>query len=327
MALIQVTDPNRKNFGWGSRDMNSCASMALTRSRETGGHSFETGKVYKSGFRAFVKFVRDEGIRDLRNVTREHVLAYSDQISTRYESGEINEKTAQNYLSAVNTVIELIRGDTALNVAPVREAGLPSVSDIATESQCNSQQVHDDARSSVSPQLSAQIAIMREFGARIKESCLLNTKSALKEAEETRQITLERGTKGGHIRVVPITNDNQIIALREAAALQVRAQNLTPAHQTLNQHIQACYRELRAHPEYHPHGDRHAYANARYENLTGVKSPVESGVKHGLEHINYISQQLYISTQAARELDFAARMRVSIELGHYRISITNNYLG
>lgn len=327
MASIQVADLNRKNFGWGSRDMNSCASMAFTRSVSQKRHGFETAKTYKSEFRSFVNFIRDDGIRDLRNVTREHVLAYAEQVNARYEEGSINAKSAQNYLTAVNTTMELIRGDEALNVAPVSEAGLPRVSDIATESRCNSQQAHDDTRSSVSPGYSAQIKIMREFGARHRESALLNAREKLVEAISTRQITLDRGTKGDLTRIVPITRPSQIDALREAAALQGRAQNLTPEHKTLNQHMQACYRELRAHPDYHPHGDRHAYANDRYKFLSGVKSPVEIGVKHGADHIRYISQQLNINTQTARELDYSARMTVSKELGHHRISITNNYLG
>ncbi len=63
------------------------------------------------------------------------------------------------------------------------------------------------------------------------------------------------------------------------------------------------------------HGLRHAYAQQRYEELTGWKSPAVGGPS---------SKSL---TLEKREQDHQARIIVSRELGHEREQITAVYLG
>ena len=63
------------------------------------------------------------------------------------------------------------------------------------------------------------------------------------------------------------------------------------------------------------HGLRHAYAQARYEALTGWKSPAAGGPR---------TRAL---TRAEREIDRAARLTISRELGHERIAIVAIYCG
>ena len=75
------------------------------------------------------------------------------------------------------------------------------------------------------------------------------------------------------------------------------------------------------------HGVRHAYAQARYETLTGALAPVAAGVAHGAEHHRFLADRLGIEVAAARVLDLQARERVAAELGHGRIDVTNSYLG
>lgn len=63
------------------------------------------------------------------------------------------------------------------------------------------------------------------------------------------------------------------------------------------------------------HGLRHAYAQARYETLTGWKSPFAGGpAKHEL-------------TPEQRAIDIEARQQISRELGHGRIAIVATYIG
>ena len=64
-----------------------------------------------------------------------------------------------------------------------------------------------------------------------------------------------------------------------------------------------------------PHGLRHAYAQQRYEELTGWKSPLAGGP----------ATKSLSSEQ--RALDKGARETISRELGHDRESITRTYLG
>ncbi len=65
----------------------------------------------------------------------------------------------------------------------------------------------------------------------------------------------------------------------------------------------------------HMHGLRHAYAQNRYQELTGWKSPAAGGPN---------SKAL---TPDQRELDRAARLTISHELGHEREGVTCAYLG
>jgi hypothetical protein len=63
------------------------------------------------------------------------------------------------------------------------------------------------------------------------------------------------------------------------------------------------------------HGLRHAYAQQRYEELTGWKSPAAGGPTSEL------------LTPRQRELDREVRLIVSRELGHEREQVTAIYLG
>jgi hypothetical protein len=63
------------------------------------------------------------------------------------------------------------------------------------------------------------------------------------------------------------------------------------------------------------HGLRHGYAQRRYQELTGWKSPAAGGPK---------SAEL---TPGQKEKDLEARLMISRELGHEREQITAVYLG
>jgi len=63
------------------------------------------------------------------------------------------------------------------------------------------------------------------------------------------------------------------------------------------------------------HGLRHAYAQNRYEELTGWKCPVAGGLE---------ARDL---TLEQREVDCQARLTISRELGHEREAVTYAYLG
>ena len=63
------------------------------------------------------------------------------------------------------------------------------------------------------------------------------------------------------------------------------------------------------------HGLRHGYAQARYEDITGWKCSVKGGLMR--------SQM----SPEQREIDTAARMQISGELGHGRIDVVAKYIG
>ncbi len=57
----------------------------------------------------------------MRDIEKAHLVAYAAHLNDRYERGEIAPSTAQNYLSAVNRVMEIARGDRQVRVDPVSE--------------------------------------------------------------------------------------------------------------------------------------------------------------------------------------------------------------
>lgn len=63
------------------------------------------------------------------------------------------------------------------------------------------------------------------------------------------------------------------------------------------------------------HGLRHAYAQTRYRELTGWECPINGGPLR--KDLNSFQ----------KELDNQARLVISQELGHSRVSITKNYIG
>lgn len=312
-----------RNFGLKSRDMTMAGKNAM---REAG-DSYKSIDVKSNHFKQFVNHIREAGVKDLRQVEKSHVRSFAAELAERYERGQIAASTAQNMLSAVNSTMAYARQDDKCTVHAVRDAGLPSRSHIATESKSVSIDVHQNAQLQISERLAVQLDLQRELGLRMKESCLIDSRSVLNQAEKSGVIQITAGTKGGRPRSIPITSEKQISALRNAAVLQQKDRSMVPTEQSLKSYINSCYKQLEATTMRGFHGERHHYANSRYEQLTGVKSPVEARVKHGSAHINYIAQKRNITTEQAKLLDLNARARIAEELGHSRVSITNNYLG
>ena len=120
-------------------------------------------------FAQFASYMRFEhNIRDMRRIERSHVQQYADTLRERTENGTLSPATAQNYLSAVNRVLEIARGDRAMHVDPVREAGLPERRGIASTNKSVSAEQHQFALQSVSDRLGAQVALQRELGCALK---------------------------------------------------------------------------------------------------------------------------------------------------------------
>ena len=277
-------------------------------------------------WRQFSDFAQKElGLRDMRGIEKSHLEQYADSLKAQLKSGELAPSTAQNYLSAVNRVMEIARGDRAVRLDPVREAGLPKRSGICVVSKAVSPESHHRAQAAVSDRLSALLGIQRELGLRFAESAKIDATRAMAQAEKNGVVRIQDGTKGGRARVVPITRSEQLTALKAAAAIQNNHRSLIPVGQTYAQFRAEAYREVEK-TGITFHGERHYFAQARYQTLVGAACPVVAGVPHSQQH-RVLSSELGITIKEARALDHAARLQISNELGHGRIEITNSYLG
>ena len=121
-------------------------------------------------------------------------------------------------------------------------------------------------------------------------------------------------TKGGRERIVPIRTEQQREVLDRAHRLAGRG-SLIPANRNYVQQMRAYEGNTRRAGLHHMHGLRHAYAQERYQELTGWVCPAAGGP---------VAIEL---TPEQRERDHEARLTISLELGHEREQVTAAYLG
>lgn len=120
--------------------------------------------------------------------------------------------------------------------------------------------------------------------------------------------------KGGRPRTVLIRNEQQRKVLDRAHQVAGKG-SLIPAHWKYVQQLRCYERQTEKAGLSSMHGLRHAYAQTRYEELTGWPAPARGGPT---------SKQL---TAKQRKVDLKARLTISAELGHKREQITATYLG
>ena len=121
-------------------------------------------------------------------------------------------------------------------------------------------------------------------------------------------------TKGGKARIVPIRTSEQRELMDRAHKL-VGKGSLIPSSRKYVQQLRMYEGHTLRAGLSKMHGLRHAYAQRRYEELTGWKSPAAGGPP---------SRTL---TRKQRDQDRQARLIISRELGHEREQITSVYLG
>ena len=157
------------------------------------------------------------------------------------------------------------------------------------------------------------LEMQRVFGLRREES--LKLKPHLADKGE-KLVLLSTWCKGGRARQIPILTEEQRYWIQQAKNLTQRTEySLIPQNKTYIQHRNVYDKQALRAGLRNLHGLRHAYAQKRYEQLTGWAAPINGGFK---------AKQL---TTEQRKTDFEARMILTEELGHSREQITVNYLG
>lgn len=129
-----------------------------------------------------------------------------------------------------------------------------------------------------------------------------------------RLVLKDSWTKGGKAREIPVRTPDQRALLDRAHQLAGRG-SLIPGERNYRQQLRVYERHTANAGLSKLHGLRHAYAQARYEELAGWKSPAAGGRS---------SKSL---SGGERAVDREARLTISRELGHEREQITAVYLG
>ena len=307
-----------RNFGLGQRDMGKAGLVALRNSANRGAISFSTAATNSDRWQTFVAWAKDQGVKKMENVTQALVREYGCDLAERVAAGEMAAATAQNYVSAVNSVMAIATRDGWQSVSPTRDCGVAQRSAVREEAPgALDRRAYGRAVEAVREQLGARAAavveLTRELGLRSKEASLLDARAALAQAGTHSSVMISDGTKGGRKREVPITNSGQREALARAAQAQADARAVMLADQDWKRWREGELRDAREVVQQHTGGGLHdlraAYACERYQALAGRAAPCTGGKIHD------------------RAADLAARLAVSAELGHGRAEVAAEYVG
>lgn len=306
-----------RNFGYG-KQMEWAGRQALS-DRYGNGH-YGTVAGHAERWRRFVAWCRDERqIRDARAVDSDVVQGYGRSLTDKVAAG-MSPAYAQNLLSTVNVVLESMRGDRQVHVAPVALIGQrsrvrtdpPAGLDRTVVRQCA-----DQLRRDGHERIAAMVELARALGLRLREASLFNARVALGQVKKHGAVNVTAGTKGGrghHVdRWVPVSKSTMGCLIRAARA-QGKDRNLIPTHRSWRQwnskvhHVWAAVRDDYGLKKIHDL--RAAYACDRYRQLTGSAAPMVAGKRI-----------------ADRNTDRAARLTIAQELGHARIDVVSSYIG
>ena len=165
----------------------------------------------------------------------------------------------------------------------------------------------------IDPRVAVVLELMYAFGLRIKEALLLHPHMADKKLV----LAITRGAKGGRNRVTEIQTDVQQDVLERAKTFaHKKTSSMIPDGKGFNFYRKRVYRVcnkvgIQKKLGVVPHGLRHEWANAKFEEITQAKSPIKGG-KPG---------------EVSAEQDKYARHDIAESLGHSRPNISSAYLG
>ena len=155
------------------------------------------------------------------------------------------------------------------------------------------------------------LELQRAFGLRREEAM----KFQPSYADQKDHVRLKASwTKGGKPRAIPVRTEAQREILDRARSLAGFG-SLIPPHRSYVQQLRVYEGNTLRAGLSSMHGLRHAYAQERYEELTGWNCPATGGP----DRTALRPEQ--------KELDHQARLIISQELGHEREQITAAYLG
>lgn len=242
-------------------------------------------------------------LKGINNIKQKHVAA----LVNHWKDKSLSVGTIKNRLSDLRFICEdagrknVVKNNSDYDIGSRTYVG----TDNKAINNANFTKVKDE-------HLKLSLELQREFGLR-REECLKVIPSM---ADKGDYLWLKGSwTKGKVERKVPIRTLTQRQALDKAKAFVGQGKSLIPEKKTYIQQRHVYNRETHQLGYRKLHGLRHAYAQRRYKEITGWRSPINGG------------KSRKSLTMKERKIDRAARYIIANELGHSRISITKVYLG
>lgn len=279
--------------------------------------------------RRFVNTIRDlgYGVQRWKNISNKHV----HEAVIKWQQEKLEVATIKEYLSGVRYVCRIYGND---RIAP-NNARFGVGRRVMVDNRDKSlpqevfQRVVTDLKNSDNPddhRIAAQLQLERHLGLRAQEAIMFNARQALLDDG---RIFIQHGTKGGRERMLNDVTAQGMEAIRYARSISGRG-NLIPSNFSLKTWIQKYYRVIRANgiskkiSGASSHGNRHAYAQERYETITGFKAPCKFETKEAFRQ-----NAERIAGENWRKLNRNARQIIKTELGHGpdRDDVVSQYLG
>ena len=239
---------------------------------------FHRGSALENRIETVLNHLREwTGTRGLKKLDNQRIEAFVNTLQEKVANGEISRKTAENYISALNRVIEYanFRLDKGLETVSPKEHGL-SRGSFQYVDRAVSQETHqkfldflsqkEDIRAQA---LSHSVELQREFGLRLRESLAIKETTIERALSDgVLHLTKEDGTKNGREREIPIRTEEQREVLK--IALDFMKENnlfsLCPTEHLREQYNYAydVMKEFNRETgeNFHYHGERHAFAQA-----------------------------------------------------------------
>lgn len=251
--------------------------------------------------------LHEDGFKNLRaqGIRTKHI----EHLVSRWQAEGASTGTMKNRMSALRWMAEKIGKENIV----ARDNAAYGIADrrfVTNESKAK--ELDQGELDKVSdPYTAMSLRLQEAFGLRREESIKIQPGWA----DRGDMLVLKSTwTKGGKERMIPIINETQRELLNQAKALADKG-SLIPVEMSYKDQLNRFKAQTAFAGIDRVHGFRHAYAQARYAELTGWKAPAAGGP---------ISKQLSPEQKA---IDRQARLTISRELGHEREQITAVYLG
>jgi site-specific recombinase XerC len=279
--------------------------MQLVRTHRE--NSFATQAVREDGLRLAARQIAAQfrDLRDPQHLKPKHIT----HVIAQWQAENLNAGTIKNRVSHLRWLAEKIGKQ---NILPRDNAMLGIARRVYVTNQSKALVVASEVLAGAKSEfVRASLRLQAAFGLRRAESIKIQPGWA----DQGASLRLKGSwCKGGKPREVPIRNEEQRAALDYAKRIANGA-SLIPQERMYVTQLSAWQREVSALGLSKTHGLRHAYAQARYLELTGWASPAAGGPT---------SKQ---RDPEQRDRDQLARLQISRELGHEREQITAVYLG
>ena len=244
-------------------------------------------------------------LKDPHNLKGRHVTALVE----RWKTEGLSPGTIKTRMSSLRWWAEKVGRQSV--IAPRNAAyGIDERRYVTNESKAVFM-THGDLDRVKDDHVRASLELQQAFGLR-REECL---KFQPYFADRGDRLVLKASwCKGGREREIPIRTAHQREVLDRAHRLAGRG-SMIPGGRNYVEQVNLYERQTTAAGLHKLHGLRHAYAQARYKELTGWAAPATGGKRSG------------DLTREEKVIDRDARLTISRELGHVREAVSAVYCG